>query len=109
MGKVEFFNGQTPEMERSKLMFFDRKEQFTNILTKPMGTRLFEQQRDNLGIPNKEANTLLRLRGSVEKGNLNGGGAHMNKAKPWSQSCSCHRQKGSIPPQHDINLSSNPQ
>ena len=71
-------------------------KQFIDILTKPLGTRLFEQQRDNLGIGIKEVENLLRLRGNVENSNLNrwvgamhqqGGGCVSKKWGPRMNQC----------------------
>jgi len=64
-------------------------KQFIDILTKPLGTRLFKQQRDNLGINKKEVENLLRLRGSVENSNLNRWVPCVNKVEP-----ACQQGKG---------------
>jgi len=57
---LELINAGEIIMEQYKTI-----EQFMDIFTKLLGTRLFEQQRDNLGII-KEGKNSLRLRGSVK-------------------------------------------
>jgi len=57
----ELINAREIIMEQCKTTY-----QFIDIFTKPLGTRIFEQHKDNLGIGHNEVKNPLRLRGSVK-------------------------------------------